>query len=163
MCEVPASRPDLYSLFPLSPRGCPFPVTSRGCTPAADRLISDWFKDAANWSSALDHHVMSVEYSRSLTNLPVRKLTLPVSVPITDFAPFLSRVAFCFGFAIDRLFAQFPVARLLFRSSIRAPLVYHLSCICCTIVFIIEFLLFSVWVLMCFRIWVLLVPNLKGW
>lgn len=82
------------------------------------------------------------------------ELILPVPVPVGDLTPFLLRVVFRSGFSDHQLFAQFPVGRFLFRSSIGALLVLHLSCVSCTVVFTVKLLLPSMRALMCFSIWV---------
>lgn len=41
-------------------RGCKSPGYSCGCTPAADLVISSWFRDTASWSPGLDLHFARV-------------------------------------------------------------------------------------------------------
>lgn len=84
----------LRALFPVPsapPRGQPFPVSSHGRPPAIDRLMKSWFKDAASWSSALDHLVTSVDclwdWLIVPASFPVNWLFLCL-FPIGDFTPF---------------------------------------------------------------------------
>lgn len=157
--EVPTSWPDHFFLFPLFSQGAPVPCYQPWqCT--CRWSAHQWLMLGCSqlilflWSS---RHECEVFLAPDNLFVILSELIFPVPVPVGDLAPFLLRVVFRSGFS-HQLFAQCPVGCFLFRSSVGALLVLHLSCISCTVVFTVKLLLPSMWALMSFSIWV---PHTK--
>lgn len=157
--EVPTSWPYLFFLFPLFSQGAPVPCYQPWqCTcrwSAHQWLMSGCSLLILVLGSSRHECEVFLAPDNLFVILFENWFFLCLSC---DLAPFLLRVVFRSGLSDHQLFAQFPVGRFLFRSSVGVLLVLHLSYISCIVVFTVKLLLPSVWALMCFSIWV---PHTK--